>query len=753
MRLRKKILEGLIAVTQRLGTKLKDADGNVLCRAFLTTWKGNVHLLGVPNHVQLKPVPLRQARLSYWHQSMVWEQAEAPNFPRLKPAPPADTQASVCHVIICHLAPSLTGVVFKKWREMDPAAEVLIAYGGSRQNFEALDPSVNAVYVPDSSLRTVDHPRERQQYSGVFREAASWLANHGRIITHVHVAEFDFVPTVTEPGRHLVDALVAEDADVAGFGLVDLTGTVHPQNRHQLADHDFRDFLKSLSPRELSDRLLTMLGCSSIWTRGCFDEVTRLESVPPVYLEVALPTLAHHLGYRVRPMPAQQEKFITFKGDSTSRIDRYRAAGSWFVHPCKQYWLDMTSSVAPAADQVKSLGSEKKRLLLIGHTYGASVNRAKAAALGESYDVMVGSPDFEGIEMMGRDGSCQDYEVPGATYEYRRLRRWPRSSGFTTCVAKGLGKVFREWNPDIVLCEAEPWAVMRWQARLLSWLQKSNPLFVEFTWENVPRPGLKGRFLKWIYRFAASTTDGVVCGNKGAETLFLKAGLDPSRILRTGQLGVAPEEHPEASSAEKSAWRESIGLPANTFIIGFCGRLVEEKGVWDLLNAVARLRDQDGTDCSLVFLGTGILEKELKTAIAGKPWVRILPPVPHAEVPSIINKFDLFVLPSKPQTDPARGIWEEQFGHVLLEAMMCGVPCIGSNSGGIPEVLDRADVIFPAGDVDALKHLLARLSSDLQRVRVLGSEQKELTLQKWTHLALAGRYVAFIESLRTSEGK
>lgn len=745
--LRKTILRGLIAVCQKIGTPLRDPGGKLLCRAFMFSWRGNVHLVGLPNHVQLRPVPMAESRLSYWRQTLSWEQAAPPDFPRIRPGLPApQTPPVVCHVVICHLPPAETERIFRKWSVIESGGIILIAYGGTEANFRKLPESVDAVYVPDESLRTIDHTRERQEYAGVFRAAAGWLAAKDVAFTHAHIVEFDAVPVISNPGIRLVEALQAEHADVAGFGLVDLTGTIHPHNRHELAEPEFLEFLETLTKRELRRRIFTMLGCSTIWTRECFEEVAAL-STPRAYLEIAMPTIAHHLGFRVRPMPGMQDRFITFEGDLTSRMEDFQRQGAWIVHPCKAYWREVTT--AASAESTPASAPSKPRLLLFGHTYGAAVNRAKAVALSQWFEVMVCSPDFEGIQVMGRDGSFQEREIPGAPYQYRRLLRWPRQAGFTTCLARRLGEVFEAWRPDIVLSETEPWAVMRWQNRFLSFQQRPRPLFVEFTWENLPRPGIKGLILSLIYRMAARTSDGVVCGNRGSEMLFTLAGMDPARILRTGQLGVAPEEHPVATPEEKSGWRKELGFTENTFVIGFCGRLVEEKGIWDLLAATEALRAA-GSNCSLVFLGAGTLEGELLAKLQDRPWARLLPPVPHAEVPGIINRFDLFVLPSKPQLDPAKGIWEEQFGHVLVEAMMCGVPCIGSNSGGIPEVLDDPEVTFPPGDVEALRTLIERFVSDPRRTLELADEQRRTTLVQWTHEALARRYAEFLLKLLAS---
>lgn len=71
---------------------------------------------------------------------------------------------------------------------------------------------------------------------------------------------------------------------------------------------------------------------------------------------------------------------------------------------------------------------------------------------------------------------------------------------------------------------------------------------------------------------------------------------------------------------------------------------------------------------------------------------------------------DLLVLPSL--TTPQ---WMEQFGHVLAEAMACGVPLIGSSSGAIPEVIADCGVVVEEGSPRALAHAIQALAADPDR--------------------------------------
>ncbi len=138
-------------------------------------------------------------------------------------------------------------------------------------------------------------------------------------------------------------------------------------------------------------------------------------------------------------------------------------------------------------------------------------------------------------------------------------------------------------------------------------------------------------------------------------------------------------------------------------VVGYIGRLVPEKGVDLLADALAPL------DASLLVVGEGPARRDLERRVAAWPGSKaaFAGAVDHADIPDYLAFLDALVLPSR--TTPA---WAEQFGHVLVEAMAAGVPIVGSSSGAIPEVIGDAGLIFPEGDVEALRRQLQTLLTD-----------------------------------------
>ena len=111
--------------------------------------------------------------------------------------------------------------------------------------------------------------------------------------------------------------------------------------------------------------------------------------------------------------------------------------------------------------------------------------------------------------------------------------------------------------------------------------------------------------------------------------------------------------------------------------------------------------------------------------------------LPSAEMPDFYRSLDLLVLPSR-----TRPNWKEQFGRVLIEAMACGVPVLGSDSGEIPHVIGDAGVIFPEGDVETLRSQLQRLMEDGAARNGLAAAGRQRVLARFTMAEIARQTVA-----------
>lgn len=283
----------------------------------------------------------------------------------------------------------------------------------------------------------------------------------------------------------------------------------------------------------------------------------------------------------------------------------------------------------------------------------------------------------------------------------------------------GLGRRMREFRPDIVHVDEEPYNLATVHALWLARRVGACSLF--FTWQNLlrryPPP------FRWMEDYAFRASDRAIAGNAEAvEVLRSKGFRKPVDVIP--QFGVDPAVFaPDSSSCRPER------MPA--FNIGFVGRLVEQKGILDLLEAAAGL---DG-DWRVTLVGNGPLrrtveERGARADMAGR--VKVIPGVPSREMPAILNGMDMLVLPSL-----TRPNWKEQFGRALVEAMACRVPVVGSDSGEIPNVIGDAGLVFPEGDVSALRGHLAALRGSATLRAEIGERGRARVLARFTQARVA----------------
>ncbi|MGC8786067.1 MAG: glycosyltransferase, partial [Anaerolineae bacterium] len=235
---------------------------------------------------------------------------------------------------------------------------------------------------------------------------------------------------------------------------------------------------------------------------------------------------------------------------------------------------------------------------------------------------------------------------------------------------RGLDALMRRVRPHIVHIDEEPYNLATFQAMYIA--QRNNAKALFFTWQNLlrhyPFP------FSFIERYNLTHAACAIAGNQEARDVLCAKGYHGA-IYVLPQFGVDP------------ALYRKLELPLheeNAFVIGYAGRLVEEKGVQALLRAVSELPG----NWRLRIVGDGpyrpALEALAKTlGIEGR--VSFEPSIPSGEMPYFLNSLDVLVLPSL-----TRRNWKEQFGRVLVEAMACEVPVIGSSSGEIPHLIAEA---------------------------------------------------------------
>lgn len=204
------------------------------------------------------------------------------------------------------------------------------------------------------------------------------------------------------------------------------------------------------------------------------------------------------------------------------------------------------------------------------------------------------------------------------------------------------------------------------------------------------------------------------CSKQDAKTIAVHNGIDL-----------------EAFARPTSMTRKQIGCKADDFILVFSGRLIPEKGVMELVEAMKMLREQP--HIKLLVIGSSFFEnaysddgfitelknsaKELADRIVFTGYVK------HEQMPSYLKMANVAVIPST---------WNDPFPTTVLEGMAAGLPIITTDRGGIPEMVttDNAIVLpFPGDLTGNLAHAIQYLSSNRELCRQMGTASLVLSKQ------------------------
>jgi glycosyltransferase involved in cell wall biosynthesis len=221
------------------------------------------------------------------------------------------------------------------------------------------------------------------------------------------------------------------------------------------------------------------------------------------------------------------------------------------------------------------------------------------------------------------------------------------------------------------------------------------------TIHDVVRPeqfrGLLGRCKRWALGWLLRGIDTILPVGHDVRANLLEY-LGPLRAradrLVTVPNGVPiPEDTGPACSSRDL--RKDLGLDPGVPLLGFLGRFMEQKGFLPLVRALEMLRaEPDGPRFQLVAIGSGDHEREYRAEVQRRglaSCVRMLPFTP--DVQPLLRQLDLLVVPS---------LWEA-LPLLPMEAMVAGVPVLGTDCIGLREVLaDTPSLVVRAGDPGAL---------------------------------------------------
>ena len=256
------------------------------------------------------------------------------------------------------------------------------------------------------------------------------------------------------------------------------------------------------------------------------------------------------------------------------------------------------------------------------------------------------------------------------SYEVLPSWRW-RAGKRSLLLNRGLWSALEAANPQTILCGGYNYPAS-WES--LWWARRRNVRFVLWT-ESNQRDKRSGRAgVEWLKRYFVSSCNAFVVPGKSSFAYLRTLGVK-EQVIFTAPNAVDNTlfaTRAEQVKREPNAFRERLGLPQR-FIL-FVGRLVAEKGVFDLLQAYAKLGSNLRSEVGLVFAGDGVSREELaQQAKRISPGTVCFPGFAQREdLAGLYALAEALVLPT--HSDP--------WGLVVNEAMACRLPIIVSSVAG-----------------------------------------------------------------------
>jgi glycosyltransferase involved in cell wall biosynthesis len=303
-------------------------------------------------------------------------------------------------------------------------------------------------------------------------------------------------------------------------------------------------------------------------------------------------------------------------------------------------------------------------------------------------------------------------------FPYQVLRSWRRRVGRHSFLLNwGAEVALQQAEPDFIICGGYNYFAS-WQS--MSWAQRNGVPFGLWS-ESTTRDFRGGRMLVEFLKmkFLRNCDAFVVPGRSSGE--YLRSYGVSEEMIFTAPNAVDTQLFARKAAVVRSdaaTHREALGLPARFFL--FVGRLVPEKGVFDLLNAYGALAPELRKEIGMVFVGDGAARSTLlqRAAAINPGCIQTVGFAQREQLPAYYALADVFVFPT--HTDP--------WGLVVNEAMACGLPVISSNAAGCAADLVESGWngrVFSTGDVRKLASLMDELGRDADQRSAMGQRSNE----------------------------
>ncbi|MEF8834915.1 MAG: glycosyltransferase family 4 protein [Candidatus Thermoplasmatota archaeon] len=258
-------------------------------------------------------------------------------------------------------------------------------------------------------------------------------------------------------------------------------------------------------------------------------------------------------------------------------------------------------------------------------------------------------------------------------------------------------------------------------------------------WGGKKRKMIRGFYDRAIGQTVLDSTDKII-GVSGNEISLLRERFEiPDEKIEVIPNGIDPDEFEPIPEGDK--FRESFDIEGN--LILYTGRLASNKGLLNLIDSMPKVLEEK-PDTTFVCVGEdeGMEEQMKRKArkLGVEDSLLITGYIEDYDVfKSAYSAADIHVLPSE----------YEAFGIVLLEAMMCETPCIGTDVGGVPEVIDKGETgfIVDYGDIEGLASKILNLLRNPELRKKMGEKGRKRVLENFTWKKVAKKVERVYEEL------
>ncbi|MGI8684236.1 MAG: glycosyltransferase family 4 protein [Acidimicrobiales bacterium] len=211
--------------------------------------------------------------------------------------------------------------------------------------------------------------------------------------------------------------------------------------------------------------------------------------------------------------------------------------------------------------------------------------------------------------------------------------------------------------------------------------------------------------------------------------------------------GVDGERFRPSTDEGRAKARADFGLPEGADLVVGVSRLVPRKGMDTLVRAAALLAP-GRPELVVAVAGQGRDMQRLHRLAAGTVApVRFLGRVPDDRLPALYGCADVFAAPCRSRW---RGLEQEGFGIVFLEAAACGVPQVAGDSGGAAEAVvdgETGVVVRRPSDPASVAAAIAGLLDDPVRRRAMGAAARRRAVEHFSYDRLAARLSGVLAGL------